>query len=118
MRRRAPEQLRQPVRMRHIVPPHELDMAERKRREMNQVEDVAGEAREPGGNQNSQSGPPSGGPQSRQGVADAPRHAASELDFRPVGGIAPLAKPPDPLPEPANLQGVDPPPRIGGAEMH
>src|SRR6266853_2398614 len=101
--RRAPEQLRQPVRMRHIVPPHELDMAERKRREMNQVEDVAGEAREPGGNQNSQSGPPSGGPQSRQVVADAPRHAASELDFVPVARIALLAQRRDRLAELANV---------------
>src|SRR5260221_13203461 len=92
MRRRAPEQLRQPVRMRHIVPPHELDMAERKRREMNQVEDVAGEAREPGGNQNSQRGPPPGGPQSRQGVSDAPRHAASELYLVPGARIALLAQ--------------------------
>jgi len=70
---------------------------------MNQVEDVAGEAREPGGNQNSQSGPPPGGPQSCQVVADAPRHAAAELDFVPVARIVLLAQRSDRLAELANV---------------
>src|SRR5258705_12767404 len=100
--------------MREIVAPHELDVAERERREVRHVEGVAGEPREPGRNRDSGGRAQPSGAQRGEVVAEAARYAAAELDLAPVARVAFLAQHRDRFAELADIESVDPAACVGG----